>query len=196
MTDLILWTLAAFVSSVLTSILWMRRTTSWSDSDYYALVQRYSDAASQLTSMKAEMESLREKLEFSEDVRYSLGIENAKLAEEIEKLKQDIERGEEVRDILVRSIGGYINLHLYTSRRVVQLERSLRIARHKEFKRWKKNMRVKIERDPATFRYHPSPADEFGANEYVRAYCHDGSTKPLLRESIDRLKRMEPYPLP
>lgn len=195
MTDLPLYMLISFVSSIVTSMLWMRRGNSWSDADHYALVQKYYDAASQLTSMRAELESLREKLDLSEDVRYSLRVENAKLAGEIGRLKQDIERGEDVRDILVRSINGYINLHLYTSRRVVQLQRSLRIARHKEFKRWKKRHRRNVDnwwphQNPASYHNSISIRREFAA-------LHDPVyVKSSIRESIAILRTLEPYPLP
>lgn len=168
---------------------------NWSDSDYYALVQKYSDAASQLTSMKAELESLREKLELSEDVRMWLGIDNAKMAEEIEKLKQDIERGEEVRNILVGSYSGHVSLSLYYLARIAQLQRSLRIARHKEFKRWKKSQR----RNVGNWWSHTNPAsyhNSIGIRRESFALLDPEYTKFSIRESITILRTLEPYPLP
>lgn len=194
MTDFIFYFLAAAISSILTN-LYLWRSRQWTDNEYYALVQKYSDAAYALPSMKAELDKLQEQLEFSEDVRYTLRMENARLAKEIEGLKRDVERGEEARFFLMGQLNIVINDKWRLEDRLKVAERSLRIARHKEFKAWKKRMKAKVSHDPATYAYHPSPADEFSTNEYIRLYA-PSHAKQLIRESIDRLKRMDPYPLP
>lgn len=192
MTDLIFYFLAAFVSSIATgALLWQRR--SWSDDDYYDLVEKYAESASALTAMKAELDKLQEQLEFSEDVRYTLGMKNAKLANEIEGLKSGAERGEEVRDMLVRSINDSLDLHLYSARLVARLQRSLRIARHKEFKRWKKWKSKRPSRRPYTI----LPADLHACiREYKTHWRRYPNPKMLIRIAIDSIRTMDPYPLP
>lgn len=164
--------------------------------EYIALSAKYADAASLLTSMRAKVDDLQERLDFSEDIRYGLGMDNARMAKRIEELEKDAERGQEVRWSLVEAVDSASEAASDAIDKAAILERSLRIARHKEFKRWKKGVRAKAAHDPATFRCTPSPTYEFSMNEYVRAYCHDHRLKPLLRESINRIKSMEPYPLP
>lgn len=176
------------------------RSRSWSDSDHYALVQKYSDAASQLTSMKVELESLREKLEFSEDVRCSLGMENAKLAEEIGNLKQDIERGEDVRLWLLDQLNMAINDKWRLEDRLKTAQRTLRIARHKEWKRWKKLQRRYYDLSDGSVA-HEGPAflHTLIAFERIAVGMFGVHVSRLKRRSaswIEKLRTMEPYPLP
>lgn len=110
--------------------------------EYIELSAKYADAASLLTSMRAKIDDLTEKLDFSDDVRNMLGIENAKLAEEIKRLKVDIGRGEDARWALVEAITSASDAASIAIDKIAILERSLRIARHKEFKRWKKGVMV------------------------------------------------------
>lgn len=137
MTGFIFYFLAAAISSILTN-LYLWRSRQWTNNDYYALVQKYSEAASTLTSLKAELHLTQERLELSEDIRYTLGMENAKLAKRISELEMDIERGQEVRCLMAEMLGNEVDARIAFGNRLVDVQRSLRIARHKEFKRWKK----------------------------------------------------------
>lgn len=187
--------ISSFFASALTCFyfLFVRRSH---DSEYITLSAKYADAASLLTSMRAKVDDLQEKLDFSEDVRYGLGMDNARMAKKIEELENEAEKGRELRLKLIEMLCDSQHAKGAAEHRFEIAQRSLRIARHKEFKRWKKRVRAKAAHDPATFRCTPSPTYEFSMNEYVRAYCHDHRLKPLLRESINRIKSMEPYPLP
>lgn len=191
MTDFIFYFLAAFMSSILTSLcLW--RSRQWTNSDYYALVQKYSDAASALTAMKAELDKLQEQLEFSEDVRYTLGMENAKLVKEIEGLNRDAEKAEETGFFLMGQLNIVINDKWRLEDRLKVAERYLRIARHKEFKRWKKGVKFWLPKHPSP----PSPADEFNTIEFLMHHSRGPSMKDVIRGCLIRLKSMDPYPLP
>lgn len=187
---------AIFAAYAIGFLVWvLRQRRSWSDNDYYDLAQKYSDAASALTSMKAELDKLQEQLEFSEDVRYTLGMENAKLVNEIEGLKRSVERGEEVRWSLVEAVTSASEAASDAIDRISILERSLRIARHKEFKAWKKRRRwVDQEWWPVD-----APASWHNAIRIRRDLACPGNmefTKNIIREYVSEIRGLEPYPLP
>jgi len=184
---------AAYAIGFLVWILRQRR--SWTDDDHYDLVQKYSEAASALTAMKAELDKLQERLEFSEDVRYALGMENANLAKEIEGLNRDVEKGEEARLFLMGQLNIVINDKWRLEDRLKVAERSLRIARHKEFKRWKKASKRRLSeyRNPTPATYHYAIGT---ARWSFRHNRKDWSAKERMREYIDKIRTMDPYPLP
>lgn len=132
---------AVLLNAALLAVYVFRPRPSWTDDDHYALVERYAESTSALTAMKAELDKLQEQLEFSEDVRYTLGTGNAKMAQRIEELERDASRGEDVRGVLVDWLDKEIDMRLAFGKRLTEVQRSLRIARHKEFKRWKKDVR-------------------------------------------------------
>lgn len=194
MTDLH-WLMLLAIMTTLYLLLLFRPRNLWSDSDHYALAQKYSDAASALTAMKAELDKLQERLEFSEDVRYSLGMKNAKLANEIEGLNRDAERGEEARLFLLDQLNIVINDKWRLEDRLKTAQRSLRIARHKEFKRWKKHQRRNVD----NWWPHQNPAPYHNSIRLKRDFAslHDPRyIKSSIRESINILRTLEPYPLP
>jgi uncharacterized protein with von Willebrand factor type A (vWA) domain len=217
MTDLIFYLLAAFVSSIATGMfLW--RSRSWSDDDHYALVEKYAEATSALTAMKVELDKLQEQLEFSEDVRYTLGTNNAKLVQQIEvyeetigELKRDAEKGEEVRRLTVGMLGNEVDARIAFGNRLMDVQRSLRIARHKEFKRWKKARKKECAGSFPPLRHSDNLSKTILFFEWVMAdrirrfLPYKGRDhaaeeiaygKERLRETIAKLRTMDPYPLP
>ena len=190
-----LWLILATLAFALYLVFLLRPRNLRSDDDHYALVQKYSDAASALTATKAELDKLQEQLEFSEDVRYTLGMENAKLVKRIIELEIDVERGEETRFLMVGMLDNEINARIAFGNRLMGVQRSLRIARHKEFKRWKKMSKRRLSeyRDPTPATYH------YAIGTARRSYANsrkDWSAKDRMREYIDKLRTMDPYPLP
>lgn len=180
---------------------WVTRDTrQWSDNDYYSLVQKYSDAGSALTSMKAGLDKIQEQLELSEDIRYALGMENARLAKEIEVLKSDIERGEEVRFLMTEMLDSEINLRIAFSNRLMDVQRSLRIARHKEFKRWKRlHKRLYALSDGSEFSESPASLHSRIAYERIAVGIFGVAPSRLKKLSaswIAQIRTMDPYPLP
>lgn len=163
--------------------------------EYITLSAKYADAASLLTSMRAKADDLQEKLDFSEDVRYGLGMDNARMAKRIEELEKDAERGQEVRWCLVEAVAIASEAASDAIDKVAILERSLRIARHKEFKRWKKAVRQRPRErgglSPASLHY----AIRTARFSYARTQ-RDWSAKERMRGYIDKIRTMEPYPLP
>lgn len=199
MTTIALLIFVAVASSCLTAIL--RRP---SDTEYIELVAKYADAASSLTSMRAKIDDLQEKLDFSDDVRNMLGIENAKLAEQIAvyeekigELKRDAERGEDARWALVEAITSASETASNAVDKIAILERSLCIARHKEFKQWKK-LQSRFAKASDRLRY-----TDFGHGEFFEA-CQvlrgPGGTiksyKCYVRRHAPFIKEVAPYPLP
>lgn len=194
MTDLH-WLALLAAMAALCLLLLFRPCNLWSNEDHYALVQKYSDAASALTAMKAELDKLQEQLEFSEDVRYTLGMENARLAKRISELEMDAERGGEAQFFLLGQLNIVIKDKWRLEDRLKVAERSLRIARHKEFKRWKKRHRwVDQEWWPVD-----APASWHNAIRIRRDLACPGNmefTKNIIREYISEIRDLEPYPLP
>jgi len=200
---------AAYAIGFLVWILRQRR--SWTDDDHYDLVQKYSEAASALTAMKAELDKLQERLEFSEDVRYALGMENANLAKEIEGLNRDVEKGEEARLFLMGQLNIVINDKWRLEDRLKVAERSLRIARHKEFKRWKKRAKRQYLDGTPPASHGEKLSQEFNFfdwifNDRIRRFLpyrdRDHASEEIsygkkrLPEIIAKLRTMDPYPLP
>ena len=163
--------------------------------EYFELTQKYAEAASLLTSMRSEIDSLREKLELSEDVRNVLGIQNAKLAEEIASLKRDADKASEVRFWLMGQLNTVVNDKWRLENALKSTQRSLRIARHKEWKRWKKRRRfIDQEWWPVN-----APASWHNSIRIRRDLAHPSnmkSTKSVIREYISIIRTLEPYPLP
>lgn len=186
--------ISSFFASALTCFyfLFVRRSH---DSEYITLSAKYADAASLLTSMRAKVDDLQEKLDFSEDVRYGLGMDNARMAKRIEELERDCRRGEEIRFMLVDQIHMEINNRIRAERRMESLERSLAIARHKEFKRWKK-MKIRSPRYLDTV--SPAMVHHWIRNIRMSILCGEINwyDKPLIRQHITKIQSMEPYPLP
>ena len=190
-----LWLILATLAFALYLVFLLRPRNLWSDDDHYALVQKYSDAASALTATKAELDKLQEQLEFSEDVRYTLGMENAKLSTRIHDLESEGAASASAQLGLMRTIGNYSNIVSDAFHQNYCLQRSLRIARHKEFKRWKKMSKRRLSeyRDPTPAIYH------YAIGTARRSYANsrkDWSAKDRMREYIEKLRTMDPYPLP
>lgn len=200
---------AAYAIGFLVWILRQRR--SWTDDDHYDLVQKYSEAASALTAMKAELDKLQERLEFSEDVRYALGMDNAKTAKALEEAMAEIERGEDVRALMVGILNNEINTRLAFGNRLAEVQRSLRIARHKEFKRWKKRAKRKYLDGSLPSSHGEKLSQEFNFfdwifNDRIRRFLpyrdRDHAAEEIsygkkrLPEIIAKLRTMDPYPLP
>ncbi len=185
--------ISSFFASALTCFyfLFVRRSH---DSEYITLSAKYADAASLLTSMRAKVDDLQEKLDFSEDVRYGLGMDNARMAKRIEELDGEIEKGRELRLKLIEMLFDSQHAKGAAEHRLETTQRSLRIARHKEFKRWKKTIKFQGEYvfDPNK----PSPADEFNTTQFLRSNSCGPTMKDVIRVCLIRLKFMPPYPLP
>ena len=195
MIDIFLYILVSFVSSVATSLL-LWRTRSWTDNDHYALVEKYSEAASALTAMKAELDKLQEQLEFSEDVRYTLGTNNAKLVKTLEEAMAEIERGEDVRALMVGMLDSEINMRIAFGRRLTEVQRSLRIARHKDLKRWKKLVTKRHRQKEVWADPLPTHANWFNRCCYFRCFCTTESYKQHVTAHIQFSRNLDPYPLP
>jgi hypothetical protein len=210
MIDIFLYMLVSFVSSVATGLL-LWRTRSWTDDDHYALVERYAESTSALTAMKAERDKLQEQLEFSEDVRYTLGVNNAKMAQRIEDLEANEEASADLRLKLIEMMDHEINMRLTFEVELAEARRSLRIARHKEFKRWKKRSKRQYLDGSPPMRHGEKLSREFNFfdwifNDRIRRFLpysdRDHAAEEIsygkkrLPEIIAKLRTMDPYPLP
>ena len=179
--------------------------------EYFELTQKYAEAASLLTSMRSEIDSLREKLELSEDVRNVLGIQNAKLAEEIASLKRDADKASEVRFWLMGQLNTVVNDKWRLENALKSTQRSLRIARHKEFKRWKKARKREYIDSSLPLRHTDILTSGFDFFEWIMAdrirrflpyKDRDHAAQEIaygkkrLREIAAKLHTMPPYPLP
>ena len=210
MIDIFLYMLVSFVSSVATGLL-LWRTPSWTDDDHYALVERYAEATSALTAMKAELDKLQEQLEFSEDVRYTLGMNNAKLVKRIEDLEANEEASADLRLKMIEMLDKEINARIGFEIRLAEVQRSLRIARHKEWKRWKKRAKRQYLDGSPPMRHGEKLSREFNFFDWIfsdrirrflpyRDRDHAAEEisygKKRLPEIIAKLRTMDPFPLP
>jgi hypothetical protein len=195
MTDFVFYFLVSLVSSTLTAIL-LWRNRSWTDDDHYTLVERYAESTSALTAMKAELDKLQEQLEFSEDVRYTLGMNNAKMAQRIEDLEANKEASADLRLKMIEMLDKVINMRLALGKRLTEVQRSLRIARHKEFKRWKKLVSKRHRQKEVWSQPLPTHADWFNRCCYFRCYCTAENYKQYVIVHIQFSRNLDPYPLP
>ena len=181
------------------------------DSEYITLSAKYADAASLLTSMRAKVDDLQEKLDFSEDIRYGLGMDNARMAKRIEELERDAKKADEVRIWLMDQLNMVINDKWRLEDALKTTQRSLRIARHKEFKRWKKRKKMGFAESNLPWRSNDALSNTFISLHWVmsariRAFLpyrdRDHASEEIAYgkkrclEIIAKIRTMEPYPLP
>lgn len=171
--------------------------------DHESLLKDYSDLAGRYyESVKSQVEYYGEIIRIEDDAELAKDL----LQNQIDELTRDIERYETLRDTLVGNIDSLANELHRANRQVITLERSLRVARHKEWKRWKKQARRAAERSPRDRRPGEVLGSEFGLafffsamikiNAAPRFECSRKSYMESFHRTIARIRTMDPYPLP
>lgn len=156
------------------------------------MLKDYSDLAGRYyESVKSQVEYCGEIIRIEDDAELAKDL----LQKRIDELTRDIERYETLRDTLVGNIDSLANELHRANRQVITLERSLRVARGKERKRRNRSVVVGLRHTSHLRPRRPSPANEFNVNRLMRKVA-SGHLKAVIRSSIDRLKKMDPYPLP
>lgn len=176
--------------------------------DHESLLKDYSDLADRYyESVKSQVESSEAIRRIEDDAELAKDL----LQKRIDELTRDIERYETLRDTLVGNIDSLANELHRANKQVITLERSLRVARHKEWKRWKKSEKRRylesvpqmrptciLSREFNHFRWvmrdgiHPITAHR--DTDY--ASWEISYAKSQLRKCIARIRTMDPYPLP